>query len=674
MKRRREKRNLDRSPDAPSCYANSDRDLRAMTRSRMRTDHLITAAALAVFAGGCAGVPHRLAPETVAQARGTRVSSFTPQPRITIKWLQSGYAAAGGIPMAIIGRSANKNRKKKAEEIVWPLLAQTSDVDFQGRYTAALADVVRDVPFLRAGQITRYDVALPAVTAADVRDGNVLRVGTDYYLSPDAIVLVVSSGIGFVAAGHPERAAAVMDTLYRSEAIGHAEDERAVEIWAANGARYYRGALAEGATENLKMTRMALEHMAGTDYAGPRVRLRAQIEHGRGDFGIKLDATTLEGTIVEETAQRIVVQTEGAFYSLPKTAISERTELGRSPGVAWRGGPPRAAIVFAPPAPAVVPPFVPAPAPAPAGAPSPAPVATPAPPVVAHSPAAEPAAAPSPGLVPASGTEAPACAPPCRAGYYCNAGLCDQICNPVCPAGHECTAAAQCVPLAPAYTAAPYPPYAAAPYSAGPPHVTDDQSIAARYAKRQEQTRLRDEARVERAAARRIPRLVIGLGGGMRGLVINNDANEDVLFQHGGVRAGLSLQPLDKLGLHLTGAFVGGQAQLRSTDTEMTEAIDKTSLYGFEVDAALRVGPLWRFYLGPSVTATYLGGGKDALQSTENTHRFNRTPLTFGLDAGVVLGSRDQYDLGLRMGITNETYPVVLLWFGYQILLGEPRR
>ena len=39
------------------------------------------------------------------------------------------------------------------------------------------------------------------------------------------------------------------------------------------------------------------------------------------------------------------------------------------------------------------------------------------------------------------------CFPTCRPGYTCHAGGCISLCNPPCPAGEECTAEASCVPL-----------------------------------------------------------------------------------------------------------------------------------------------------------------------------------------------------------------------------------
>jgi len=352
----------------------------------MRTTLLMLAATAACFASACAGVPHRLEPATVAAARGTNVSSLIPQQRITVKWVPSGYAD-GSLLGAIIASSANKGRRNKAEETAVPLQWQTQDIDFQSRYTEALNALVKDVAYLRFESLRRYDAQLPPVSTADVQAGNLLRVGTDYYLSPDSNTLVVSSGLGFFAAGQPDRAAAVMRTFYRSEEIGRVEDERAVALWAADGGRRYRRALAEGAAENLKMTRMALAYIGGTDYAGPKVRLHALLDHGRGDFGIKQSATVLEGTIVEESAGRVILSTGDGFFSIPRSAIDARDDLGRSPGIAWQPPQISTALVFAAPSPPTPPAVIPAPAPAPPAPQAPTPAAY-SPPVPTAPPAA----------------------------------------------------------------------------------------------------------------------------------------------------------------------------------------------------------------------------------------------------------------------------------------------
>src|SRR5262245_58369821 len=135
----------------------------------MRTDHLIVAAVVACLAPACAGVPHRLDPATVASARGTDVSSSIPARQVTIKWVASGYGAGLGLVGAIVSASVNESRQKAAEQRATPLQLATQDVDFPGRYAAALAATVKDVGYLRFQRLQRQDVAPRPVEDADVQ-------------------------------------------------------------------------------------------------------------------------------------------------------------------------------------------------------------------------------------------------------------------------------------------------------------------------------------------------------------------------------------------------------------------------------------------------------------------------------------------------------------------------
>lgn len=51
-------------------------------------------------------------------------------------------------------------------------------------------------------------------------------------------------------------------------------------------------------------------------------RLDAVLLHARGDFGIKMSRVRLKGTVVEESADRIIFRaTTGPFYSLPMAEV-----------------------------------------------------------------------------------------------------------------------------------------------------------------------------------------------------------------------------------------------------------------------------------------------------------------------------------------------------------------
>ena len=102
------------------------------------------------------------------------------------------------------------------------------------------------------------------------------------------------------------------------------------------GAHAYRDALQLGITENMKMTRMALGYMAGTDYAGAAVVLNVRIESATWDFDIARVPIHLAGTIIDETANRLILQTESAFLSIPKSTIESRVVTSKKRGVVWQ--------------------------------------------------------------------------------------------------------------------------------------------------------------------------------------------------------------------------------------------------------------------------------------------------------------------------------------------------
>jgi hypothetical protein len=330
----------------------------------MSTVPIAPAVFLAVVLSACAGIPHRLEPGAAATVRRTTARTVIPEPRITMTWVRSGYAD-GSLLGAIVAGSANKSRRTAAETLVMPLQAQTGDINFQAWFGDVLSQTLTQVSWLKCEGVEHVSSRLPPVTESDVRDRSLIQVGTDYNLSPDGTVLIVSSGIGFFAQGQPERPAAAVIVQYRSDEIGAVEDERAIEAWARNGAAAYRVALQEAVAENAKLTRMALDYVAGTDFAGAEVRLTVHLSHARGDFGIKEGSSTMTGTIVEETDRRIVLHTEASFLSLPKSAIDARVVTGRAQGVTWTSLP-----ATPPPKPAapsaVVPPSVPVPQPVPA--------------------------------------------------------------------------------------------------------------------------------------------------------------------------------------------------------------------------------------------------------------------------------------------------------------------
>ena len=288
---------------------------------------------VALALAACGGVARQLAPSATQRVQRTQVVSVIPEEHITLQWMTSGYGVGGSLLGALFAAGAESGRRQKAARLAEPLRALTADIRVRRRYRSMLDDVTREVPWLKATRVEPMK-ALLEVESPDVHGRSLLRIGTDYNLSPDGSVFILTSGFGFYDEGDTDIQGANL-AIYHSERIGDVEDEAALELWCEMGAQRYRSALEEGLAEHRKLMRMALEHLGGVVYGGPVVELEVQLLHARGDYGITKGLDTIEGTVVEEGADRLIVQTEEAFMSLPKSAVFARTRTGTAAGMAW---------------------------------------------------------------------------------------------------------------------------------------------------------------------------------------------------------------------------------------------------------------------------------------------------------------------------------------------------
>lgn len=309
------------------------------------------ATALACAVAAC-GVSHRLSSATVAAVPGTLALSGVGQREVTIDWISSSRGQTGsmsGLFVSVIDEPGDLRREEAANARALPLQQQTQDVDFQTAYAAALEGTLNQIDWLKLQSFERNDhvaaglfafarVSPPAppVSDTDVQGRAVLRIGTNYFLSADSVVLSIVSEFGFYQAGRSKTPAAQARITYLSEGMEGVRDEAAVRLWAKDRAHAYRDALQLGITENMKMTRMALGYMAGTDYAGAAVVLNVRIESATWDFDIARVPIHVAGTIIDETGNRLILQTESAFLSIPKSTIESRVVTGKKRGVVWQ--------------------------------------------------------------------------------------------------------------------------------------------------------------------------------------------------------------------------------------------------------------------------------------------------------------------------------------------------
>jgi hypothetical protein len=151
----------------------------------------------------------------------------------------------------------------------------------------------------------------------------VLNIGTDYYISQDCRVFEVTSGMGFFPPGKHRTPTAANFVTYQSAEIGKPDAERAIALWAADGAAAFRNVIREGIQENAKLVRYALEYMGGGNNANaPQVTIRARLLHARVDYGIKAGQATMKGIILEDGPDRLIFRnTAGQFFSLPRREV-----------------------------------------------------------------------------------------------------------------------------------------------------------------------------------------------------------------------------------------------------------------------------------------------------------------------------------------------------------------
>lgn len=287
-------------------------------------------------------VPTALAPHIVAGVKSTHVTSYIPEARVKV--LSSELNLSGGVPTfplnvffvsLAIDAGVNSARESEAAERA----AKFVDVDFRGQFWAAISPVVKETAWLKAGQLQtstmpkklvtaptnargarpragqRKPSTMPKkpVTAATNARAGELVINTAYFITPEARNLVVATGLQFYPQGQGETQAAVDYISYSSAAIGIQEGDEAIKLWTADQGAAYKNAAPESVAESAKMLRYALRRMGG-DSPKPQRQLRLKFKKYMAWI---VEVPSIEVSIVEETEERILYQTEsGTFYSV----------------------------------------------------------------------------------------------------------------------------------------------------------------------------------------------------------------------------------------------------------------------------------------------------------------------------------------------------------------------
>jgi hypothetical protein len=285
----------------------------------------VLSVALALGTTGCfTPVPTNLAPGIAGGIKATEVTSYVPQEELKVEFIASGYGGGLGLIGAAVDAGVNSARQKESAALAEKVNSAVEDVDFPGQLWAAVSPVVQETAWLKAGPLKTSAKPAKPVTAQTVAETGVLSLGTDYYLSQNCRVLVVSTGIGLHLQGQPKTLAAANSVLYHSSEIGPKEGNDAIPLWIAENGAAYRAAVTESVAESAKLLRYALAAMGGDPPKPLRpATIKVRLVHGRGDLGIDYGRFKLTGSVLEETADRIVFRTEtgGFFFSFPVKGV-----------------------------------------------------------------------------------------------------------------------------------------------------------------------------------------------------------------------------------------------------------------------------------------------------------------------------------------------------------------
>lgn len=278
-------------------------------------------ALLPILASGCAGIPPVLPPEARSQVTRTDVRSHVPQAEVNVQYLRSSYGGGLGLIGVIVDASVNAAKSGSAETRAKRIREAVKDYDFRAHYWQAISNVVVATPWLMTGSFSGEPNNAVPVQAATVAQGAAFNIGTDFIITPDHRVFEILTGVSIFLPGNHKKAAAANTMAYHSARIGDEEGDKAATLWTADQGAAYRRTATEGIAESARLLRHVLDYMGGSTYAAARpAKVKADFVHGRGDFGIPVGRVSLKGKVLEETAERIIFQTErGSFFSLPRT-------------------------------------------------------------------------------------------------------------------------------------------------------------------------------------------------------------------------------------------------------------------------------------------------------------------------------------------------------------------
>jgi hypothetical protein len=273
---------------------------------------------------GCAGIPRSLKPEQIALVNRTDVRAYLPNRGIQAQYIQSSYGAGGGLIGALIDAGVSSAHENKANERVQRLRNLVADLDIAAMHLQALSNKVSSIPWLKVQSFASFESSVRSLNAEDVTSGAVMNLGSDFILSQDCKVFILSTGVGFFMPGHHKKPAAANIIAYHSAEVGKFDGDKAIDLWTTNGATAFRQTVAESVEQNANLVSHALELMGNASSSIQKpAKVKAKLMHAAGDFGIPFGKVTLKGKVLEETPDRLVfyANANGNLYSFPRQEV-----------------------------------------------------------------------------------------------------------------------------------------------------------------------------------------------------------------------------------------------------------------------------------------------------------------------------------------------------------------
>lgn len=234
---------------------------------------------------------------------------------VAINVSTGGSEWIGGCLGAMIDNSENKARSRKAEELVQPLLAQTSDVDIRGQLGKALEFTLQDIGWLNVNAV-QSTAAVPHPDELKAITRPMLHLSTSYKLVPKCYSLDITT-MAKIWLPNENKAVFMGFYTYYSDPIGDIVDDAAVAAWAADGAAAYRSAVTEGVAEVAKMLRSDLPpdgHLPTIkDGEWTKIKFLDPSTNSRKNW---------KCTVLSESDRRLIFRFEnGNVWSIPKALI-----------------------------------------------------------------------------------------------------------------------------------------------------------------------------------------------------------------------------------------------------------------------------------------------------------------------------------------------------------------